>query len=241
MSTYDIGKKKYLIDLDNPIHFVKRTLVKNAVRKIVGKGATIADIGCGIGVLCQELSQFNKVIGYDDNQDSIILAKLLNKKKNVKFVKNSLSNISGKEKFDIAVMTEVLEYIKEDVNALKKVNSLLKDRGYLILTVPVNKKFKTEIDVREDFIRYTKDGLINKLKNSGFEIVKTRYWGFPLINLFYLYIYVPSSNKKAIRKKVSQKFLLSILLLKILKYLFLLDLFFNNKNSFDLFVVARKI
>lgn len=240
MNIYDAGWKKYTVDSNNPIHFVKRFLVKGFIRKIAKKNMIIGDIGCGVGVLCQELSKFGKVTGYDANLDLINLAKSVNKKKNVSFEKRDLFKIQGKEKFDIIVMTEVLEYIKDDVKALKKANWLIKNKGYLILTVPVNSKFKTEIDAREDFIRYTKDNLCNKLKKSSFRIIKSKYWGFPLINWFYLNIYVPSSNKKANKKKVSKGILLSMLLLKAIRYLFLLDLIFNSKNSFDLFIVAKK-
>lgn len=244
MSTYNhssLSSKKYLIDLYNPIHFIKRILVKGAIKKIDKRNLAIADIGCGVGVLCQELGKFGKVIGYDKGIDSIKIAKSVNKKNNVSFEKSDVFKVKGKEKFDIIVMTEVLEYIKDDAKALKKIYGLLKKNGHLILTVPINEKFRTEIDIRENFIRYTKKDLIKKLEKSGFEIIKTRYWGFPLINLFYLYIYIPASNKKADRKDSSRSVLLTTPLLKIFRYLFLIDLLFDNPDSFDLFAVAKKI
>lgn len=120
-------------------------------------------------------------------------------------------------------------------------NKILKSKGHLILTVPVNDSFFTDFDRREKSKRYSLKELINKLMRANFIIKKTRYWSYPLLNFFYLYFYVPRSNKEASKKIKDYKLVKPILfLLKSLRYIFLLDVLFNNEKSFGLLVVAQK-
>ncbi|MCP3682762.1 MAG: class I SAM-dependent methyltransferase [bacterium] len=226
---------KYYTDKNNPIHFIKRIIVKSEIKKIPGI-KDVADLGCGCGVLCHELKGYN-TDGYDLIKDLIEEAKEVNESSSAKFYCKNLFEIKDK-KYDLVVATEMVEYIKDDVKALKKMNSLLRKDGYLILTIPVNEKFGTKLEAAEGFKRYSREEIKEKLEKAGFKLVKTRYWGFPLINQFYLRVYVPSSMKK--KKTGKRPSFAYINLLRIMKYFFMIDLLFNTKNSFDMMVVAKK-
>lgn len=235
-------QNKYLIDKYNPIHFIKRNLIIREVKKITRLETIhrIADLGCGTGMIARELSKLGKVDGYDINSTSVGLAKKLSKSNNTFFYLRDIFDIE-KRNYDLVVCSEVLEYLPDDLSALRKMNQILRPKGYILLTVPVNKYFATEFDQREKFRRYSLNELVSKLKKTNFKIKKTRYWGHPLLNLFYRYIYIPKSNREA-NKKIKEYKLskLTLSLLKYLRYIFLIDLLFNNKNSFDLLVIAQK-
>lgn len=69
--------------------------------------------------------------------------------------------------FDAVVMTEVLEHLLEDVEALKNLNVVLKDDGYLIVSVPYLHD-EPEYHVRV----HTKKSIIRLLEGSGYAITE---------------------------------------------------------------------
>jgi SAM-dependent methyltransferase len=235
-------QNKYLIDQYNPIHFIKRFLIKKEVKNICqsNKINQIADLGCGFGIISQELAKFAKVDGYDINSAVIKFARQITHLNNLNFYVQNIFNIR-KNNYDLALCSEVLEYIANDSAALEKINKILRPHGHLILTVPINKSLTTEFDEREKFRRYSLNELIKKLCRTGFEVKKTRYWGYPLLSLFYFYIYIPRSNKEAVKENKDYRFSkLTLFLLKYLGYIFLIDLLFNSKKSLGLLIVAQK-
>ena len=69
----------------------------------------------------------------------------MNVDKRVNFYNHSIDNNIFKTKsYDLITCMSVLEHIEEDVQALKRVWSLLKDNGSLILTVPCSKTIINE-------------------------------------------------------------------------------------------------
>ncbi len=227
---------KYNIDIHNPIHFLKRTLMRRYL-KTVRNVRKVADVGCGSGVMSRYVNaQFH---GYDLHEELIEIAKRMNPhQKNSFFVKN-LYDIEEND-YDVVICTEMLEYLEDDEKGLRKMGEMLRPGGKLLMTVPVNKAFETSIDKSEGFRRYEKRVLVEKLEKSGFVVEKARYWGFPLTNLFYMRVYVPSSEKRKETGTFSSKAKIILQILKIAKYVFLFDLLFNVKHSFDLAIMARK-
>lgn len=235
-------RNKYILDQHNPIHFVKRFIIRNEIREIakIYQIEKIADIGCGFGVVSKELSQFGEIDGYDIDKNAIFLAKKKNGV-NVNFFQLDLMKINKKNYYDLIVCSEVLQYLKNEDLFFKKIYSLLKQNGVLVLTVPINKNLITDFDKREKSKRYNNEEITEKLEKNGFKIEKKRFWGYPLLSLFYFFVYLPKSNKEAHRKVKyynSSKF--SLFVLRLAKYLFLFDLLFNSKKAFGLCMVAQK-
>ena len=57
--------------------------------------------------------------------------------------------------------------------------------GFLLVTVPVNEKYRTEFDNRSGHVRrYTEKDLVKKLENEDFKIIKKKYFDFPLVMVF---------------------------------------------------------
>ena len=238
-----VFNNKYNIDLNNPIHFVKRCLINNEAKRIISSrtDVKIADLGCGFGIISQELANFAKVDAYDIDTHTVKFARqIYHQPINLSFYTESIFNIK-KNDYDLVVCSEVLEYIADDLAALEKINKMLKPNGYLILTVPFNKNLITEFDKREKSRRYSIEKIRDKMEKANFAIRKVRYWGYPLLKFFYFNIYVPKSNREAFKKIKKYQFSkITIWLLKYIKYLFLIDLLFNSKKSFGLLLIGQK-
>lgn len=235
---------KNRIDENNPIHFVKKYLILKYIRAInrENKLNIIADLGCGTGLLSKEFVKLCKVDAFDIDKKIIKFANEIHGNKDIHYYLQNINNINKYNYYDLAVCSEVLIYIKDDVDVLKKINKIIKPSGYLILTVPINKKFITEFDKREKFIRrYSIKDITGKLKKNNFSIIKTKFWGYPFLNMFYLYVYISRSNREARNKNKDYKISNWIIfLLKYIRYFFLIDLFFNNSKSMDVLIIAKK-
>lgn len=71
------------------------------------------------------------------------------------------------ERYELVLLTQVLEHLSEPLDVLKELNRVMKPRGRLWLSVPL---FYEEHEQPYDFYRYTQFGLQNLLAKAGFEI-----------------------------------------------------------------------
>jgi len=104
------------------------------------KGESVLDIGCGFGLESLYLSQKGyKVVGFDLSRPKIKIAKRLNKRlgRGVKFISADLFKLKKiGDKFDRAILFEVLEHVKEPDKMLVKISTYLKKGGLIILSFP---------------------------------------------------------------------------------------------------------
>ncbi len=100
----------------------------------------ILEVGCGDGFYQYILSSLNKklqLVGVDVNPNAIDSAKRNLKGKRVKFLVNNAVSLPFKSgSFDKIIMSEVLEHIEKDIDALKEAYRVLKSRGTILITVP---------------------------------------------------------------------------------------------------------
>ncbi len=76
--------------------------------------------------------------------------------------------------FDTALLSDVLEHIREPQKLINEVFRILKPGGKLILNVPFMYWLHED---PYDYFRFTSYGLVYLLKSSGFEIVKLEEYG----------------------------------------------------------------
>lgn len=117
--------KKFLISL-----FFKK--IYQEINKV--NPENIIDLGCGEGFLENFLLKKRykaKITGVDINPNSIKYAQKNNP--GVKFLVDDIFNLKIKEKFDLALMLEVLEHLSQPEKALKTSKNLSKN---LLISVP---------------------------------------------------------------------------------------------------------
>ena len=106
---------------------------KDFIRRHVGKGKKVLDIGCGEGYVSSVLVRDNEVFGLDIAESAIGEAR----EKGIKASLSNLENIPYPEKsFDVVLALDILEHLFDPVSVLRDANRVLKDDGFLLVSVP---------------------------------------------------------------------------------------------------------
>lgn len=189
-----IQTQKRLINKKN---FTYRHLIEVIDKHVKGK-KFILDIGSGTGTLSLYLAaKGHKVIGIDTSERAIETAienaKKLGLRKKVCFQKMHFPNEYPYHKFDFALCTEVIEHIKDDKKAIKRIFKLIKKNGIVVISVPSKSAplyrwgFCENFDRRVGHLRrYTSKELISKCKSGGFDILSLQKTEGLLRNLFFV-------------------------------------------------------
>ena len=170
------------------VHKCKKTDFRwHSLRKLVRKhviGKSVLDAGCGTGHMTLELlNQGYEVKAIDSSQELVDFTRRMLEGNNYRGDVNALdvtnAKVLGQNKFHTILCLDVLEHIIDDGLAIKNLHYILKKNGHLIVSVPA---LKFLYGIRDKEIghrrRYAKDELIEKLRESGFDIVNIRYWNF---------------------------------------------------------------
>jgi len=170
--------------IPTPRYLCRKDVVLDFIKNI-GHGKFL-EVGVGSGDLLFDLAKRKYTgLGVDISEDAVKMAreKLKNINCDIKVKKIDLFNLD--ENFDIVIILEVIEHIKDDEKALEKIYSLLNKNGYLIISAPAHmKEWSVKIDEwAGHFRRYEKDELRSKLEKSGFEVIKLYNYGFPIANI----------------------------------------------------------
>ena len=142
-------------------------------------GDKVLEVGCGNGNFTEFLAQHcAEVIAIDINQEYIKIAKQrLEAQSGVTILQGDVTKTQLQNNFNAIVMLDVLEHIENDVEILKKLNTLLKPGGKLIIKVPALNYIYGEMDrVIGHYRRYNKKTLINTFKQAN--LTQPSVWYF---------------------------------------------------------------
>jgi len=152
---------------------------------------TILNAGCGSGEFSIMLaSNGYEIDSFDMDKDYISLAKKNVKNLGLDYCKFTVSSIdsfgSGKN-YDVVVANDVLEHIEDDKEAIKKLASLVKKGGYLVITVPAGQYlFGFHDEKLGHYRRYCKYSF-RKITPNDLREIKFVYFGASLIPVCVLY------------------------------------------------------
>ena len=136
------------------------------------KKLDILDFGAGSGTNLKMLSKFGKVYIYEPHQSTKAFLKKNYKSKNFQVLKK----ITNK-KFDIILLADVLEHLKNDKREMDKLSKNLKNKGKFLITVPAFQLLFTRKDtILGHYRRYNRGKLKNVFKN--YKIIKLTYFNF---------------------------------------------------------------
>ncbi len=145
---------------------VRRKWIFDKINKYVHPPAQFLEIGCGTGNVSSFLSKKGyNVTGCEYYQEAIDIAW-----PGFSIVKgDALNTPFSDHSFDIVGLFDVIEHFEEDMLLLLEANRVLKDNGYIAITVPAGENLWSSID-EESFHkrRYTSDMLNNLLREAGF-------------------------------------------------------------------------
>ncbi len=145
----------------------------------VPEKSSVVDIGCGTGSSLEVLDSIGlyKVAGLDRSHYVLSLAK---KKFDLPFINGDINNLPiQSNSVGLIIAMDIIEHIDDDLNATRELYRTLKNGGILILTVPAfTFLWGTQDVVTGHKRRYSKKEIINKLKKSGFDILKSSHFNF---------------------------------------------------------------
>ena len=121
------------MDLSQQEHLVRYLLAINYI-----KDKKILDIACGTGYGTYILSsRCKEIIGLDNSEDAINLAKRKYIHKNLSFLKaDATSTNLESSSFDVIISLETIEHIQDQQAFLSEIMKLLKPDGLLLLSCP---------------------------------------------------------------------------------------------------------
>ena len=164
-----------------PTHRYRRHLLSKKILPYI-KPQKVLEIGCGTGDFSLELSRLgHQGLAIDIAAEAIGVASK----------KLSTTNIAARQAdfftlhdtYDAVFLFEVLEHLKEDVQALKKIAKLVRKNGLFILSVPAHQHlFGRDDEWGGHYRRYDRHDLVSKLDAAGFERIYFWSYGFPVFN-----------------------------------------------------------
>ena len=105
----------------------------------------VLDIGCGGGILAEELcKQGAKVTGIDSSSKSISIAKQHAEQNNydIKYINKSIFEITDLDVYDFIICFEMIEHINEPNDLIKKIKELSSKKSGLFLST-INRNLKS--------------------------------------------------------------------------------------------------
>ena len=166
----------------------RKKIIKNLIEQInLKKKNKILDFGSGSGVNLDMLKRQGSVDVHEQNKYA---RKMI--KKNFKRINNIYSNLKIKKNFyDLILVADVIEHVKNPKSLLKNLKKFLKKDGYILITVPAYQFLYSKKDEKlGHYRRYNKKNLIDELK--GFKIKNISYFN---TFLFFPIMFITIINK----------------------------------------------
>jgi len=168
--------KRHINNYSNHWWFqARKKIIETVIKKNISKkNISILDFGSGSGVNINMLSKYGHVNIYEPH---LITRKYLR----IKFKKKKYSIINKytKKKFDLILLADVLEHIKDDKKIVRELSKRLKNNGFILITVPSYKILFSKKDlILGHYRRYSKKEILNLFKK--FKIIKLTFFNFIL-------------------------------------------------------------
>lgn len=222
---------------------IRKDLIKSVFKKYVKKTDKIIEIGAGTGYISKMLIRegYNMAVGD-------IHAKALEQFDNRYFKEKyqfDLNQPPFKKQFDVVGMFDVLEHIENDKLALKKVSTILKDKGKIALTVPAHQWLWSRHDYSHKR-RYNLGRIRKLLRINNFKILEAKHFFVSIVPLLLLrsVLQKPEKEKTSARKLAEEQININPILNNILFIVLFLEnkilKIFSPKIGGSILVIAEK-
>ena len=169
-------------------------IVHQCMKRVLSRNMNILEIGAGFGGMTRMLSSFGSVKAIEPYSDAALY---LSNELGIETHHGTLESFAGTERFDVVTCFDALEHIEDDGRALSKMEALLNDKGFLILTVPAYMFLWNRHDeINHHYRRYGRKELIGKLPRS-LVIRKASYFNTLLFPMAILDRLVLARNRKS--------------------------------------------
>ena len=160
----------------------RRAIVRTVLDRIgLRPGVEIVELGCGTGVNLADLARYGRVCAMEPDPWA---RKVAAERGCGTVLEGHLPDALpfGSRRFDLAVMTDVLEHVGPDREALAAVCALLKPGGRVVMTVPAMPMLWSSHDLAHHHLRrYRAADLRVMLLEAGFESPYLTHFNFILL------------------------------------------------------------
>lgn len=160
--------------LDSALNY--RNWILGLAEPFVRGARDILEVGAGHGTFTRALSRAANVTALELGREA--LARLQERfigEPNVTVSVESLAELAT-DRFDVAFLSNVLEHIEDDVEALSQLARVVKPAGYVIVFSPAFMLLYSEFDASiGHHHRYRLEGLRQKFRSAGLDVVEARY------------------------------------------------------------------
>lgn len=231
-------------------HKILRWAHRCFLKKPPIKSGKILDIGCGRGDFLYEARKKGfEVVGVDIDKNSLSKGReLYGLEELYEIDVNQIDEFFNDKKFDVITFFEVLEHLDSPLDFIKRIKSLLKTNGYIVLSVPNRGRLIKSKGDRppKHFTRWNEKAVDYFIKANGFKsiFIKKKAIGFEEINSV-LGIYGLTSLRKKVEQRLTTFYAQKrqpwywIFLHKIINYGAMIKRFMVLITSIPLIVILR--
>ncbi|MDR3583406.1 MAG: class I SAM-dependent methyltransferase [Candidatus Pacebacteria bacterium] len=144
----------------------------------ISKNDSILDIGCGNGAVAYDIAQKAKhVTAIDIDEQNIKTAEKKFSRENLKYIVGDATSCDFQNKFDVIILSNVLEHIDKRIKFLSKIKKL---SPKIIIRVPLITRDWLSVYKKENgleykldsthYVEYTEENFKKEIEKSGLEI-----------------------------------------------------------------------
>ncbi len=165
------------------------------LQRLVGRGQTVLDVGCGEGFFAEQLKQEdNQIVGLDALPEPKVKVFEQYFQQNANDGLGSIPTRLNGQQFSRVLLADILEHLTTPEKILTDVHAVLKPTGLVLISLPNAVNITVRLSVLFGRFNYTERGILDKthvrfytrktarhmLEQNGYEIVKEQATIMPL-------------------------------------------------------------
>lgn len=168
----------------------RKGLIESLLKKTnLPKNSKILDVGCGSGHSSSISKEYGGYFGLDVSPKNLKMNELAKYK-----IVGDANNIPITAcNFDLVLCLDILEHLNDDVGSIKESLRVLKEGGYLIITIPAFQFIWSSHDIiNRHKRRYNRESLSSITEGNSISLEFFSYWNF--------FLFVPAVILKIIKR-----------------------------------------
>lgn len=172
-----------------PRYIFRKRIALGLLQSHVPAGSRFLEVGCAsgdFGFALERLGYRGTLIDYSDEAAASVREQLRRGRHDgIEFRHTDLFNLdAGDRLYDFVTAFEVLEHIEDDHAAARKMSSLVRNGGWVLVSVPSRKRLWSVSDVAAGhYRRYEHKELRQLLEDAGLSVAELYSYGFPFLNV----------------------------------------------------------